>query len=122
MIKLEQPKPLLDDIRDYAETRKILYMNYWNVYRKDYGNIHKYWILYDIYTYIIEKNDIYLRNPQLIENIDIEYIKFEPIKIRKGHNLIKRLDSRINIIWGLLLPNERNDFIIKMREENIIQK
>jgi len=117
----KQPKTLLDDIRDYVETRQMLYMDYSKVYRKDYGNIYKYWVLYDIYTYIID-NRHYLSDSQLMKNIEIEYIKFEPIKTRKGQTAIKRLSSRINIVWGLLLLNERNNFIIKMREENIIPK
>jgi hypothetical protein len=117
MTTLYQPKHLLDDIRDYVETRQTLldfYSNFWTVYyRKNYGSIYRYWVLYDIYTYIIKNND-YLRDSQLIQNIEIEYINFSHIKTRK------RLNSRINTVWGLLLPNERNHFIIQMREENII--
>jgi hypothetical protein len=114
----EQPKQLLQDIRDYVETRQTVlhfYMNFWNIYKKNYGNIYRYWVLYDIYTYIIKNNDS-LRDSQIIQNIEIEYIRFGYIHIRK------RLISRINIVWGLLLPNERNHFIIQMREENVIPK
>jgi hypothetical protein len=114
----QQPKQLLQDIRDYVETRQTVlhfYMNFWNIYKKNYGNIYRYWVLYDIYTYIIKNNDS-LRDSQIIQNIEIEYIQFGYIHIRK------RLISRINIVWGLLLPNERNHFIIQMREENVIPK
>jgi hypothetical protein len=108
----------IKDIRDYVETRQTMldfYKNFWTIYRKNFGNIYRYWVLYDIYTYIIKNNDS-LRDSQIIQNIEIEYINFAHIKTRK------KLNSRIKTLWGLLLPNERNNFIIQMHEENIIPK
>jgi len=118
IILLQQPKQLLDDIRDYVATRQTMldfYKNFWTIYRKNFGNIYRYWVLYDIYTYIIKNNNS-LRDSQIIQNIEIEYINFAHIKTRK------KLNSRINTLWGLLSPNDRNNFIIQMREENIIPK
>jgi hypothetical protein len=119
-----QNKPLLEDIKNFNETKKIvleLYYNYWIVYFNEEVHEDKYWLINDLiaffnnyeatmYGYTEKFYNIFRRNQSLqsCETIN-NYV-----------NLLedKQVDSQINILWALLTPKERSDIIVSMQESN----
>ena len=112
-----QNKDLLNDIVDYNKTKQQvleLYHTFWIIY-VDAGELEdKYWLLNDIIIhandnkptnkgYVERFYDIFGRNSQLHtkENIDNYIFNLEN----------KCVETQINIVWGLLLHNERVDII-----------
>jgi len=119
-----QNKVLLEDIESYTNTKdRILHLYYdlWINYMDDIEPEDKYWIINDIVAYMNENipimcgyvsnfYTIFLRNLTLKTNGDVlTYIeKLEQLST----------NTQINILWGLLLPNEREDIIIDFIERN----
>ena len=115
-----QEKKLLDDIRDYNESKKILlymYHQYWNIEMGHYfigEDNYLHWLLNDIFAYANEYNpsrdgynekfyEIFKRNKLLLSKQQIDnYI-----------DLLEKKDllTQINILIGLLTIKER-DYII----------
>jgi hypothetical protein len=112
-----QNKLLLEDIQNYTKTKDIilqLYYDLWINYMDDVVPEDKYWIINDIIAYVNEDRatmcgyvnnfyTVFLRNLSLKTNGDVlTYIE----------NLeLLSVNTQINILWGLLLPNEREDII-----------
>jgi hypothetical protein len=112
-----QNKLLLEDIQNYTKTKDIilqLYYDLWINYMDDVVPEDKYWIINDIIAYVNEDRatmcgyvnnfyTVFLRNLSLKTNGDVlNYIE----------NLeLLSVNTQINILWGLLLPNEREDII-----------
>ena len=112
-----QNKLLLEDIQNYTKTKDRilqLYYDLWINYMDDVVPEDKYWIINDIIAYVNEDRatmcgyvnnfyTVFLRNLSLKTNGDVlNYIE----------NLeLLSVNTQINILWGLLLPTEREDII-----------
>ena len=112
-----QNKVLLEDIQNYTKTKDRilqLYYDLWINYMDDVVPEDKYWIINDIIAYVNEDRatmcgyvnnfyTVFLRNLSLKTNGDVlNYIE----------NLeLLSVNTQINILWGLLLPTEREDII-----------
>lgn len=120
-----QNKPLLNDIKNYKETKDIISELYYNYWILGFGEIEpedKYWIINDLvafannyqatmYGYVEQFYNIFRRNLHLqtYEEIDVYLSVLQN----------KPVDSQINIIWSLLTPSERTEFIdIFQQEQN----
>jgi hypothetical protein len=112
-----QNKTLLHDIKNYAESKKILsnyYYNYWIIFIQSQEPQDKYWLVNDLFAYANNYNpsmygyveqfyNIFKRNTFLQTNQDID---------RYILNLEKKDATRqINVFLGMLTPNQRNDII-----------
>ena len=107
-----QPKLLLNDIENINIIKNNLLQKYWDCWEDDESN---YWLVNDIFSFANEYHasmygyrkkyyDIFLRHTCVKSNLQVhKYIK----------NLGGRaIGSQINILLGLLTPDERNEFII----------
>jgi len=121
-----QDKTLLDDIKNYNQTKFIilkLYQNYWLDEMNETEPEDKWWLINDLFGYTNHYNatmygyienfyNIFRRNSQL--NIKTtQNINFYLVNLQK-----KEVDVQINIFWGLFTPEERNDFIEIFLSEN----
>jgi len=113
-----QNKPLLEDIKNYNESKELildLYYNYYIVNLEETEPEDKYWIVNDLigfinnyqatmYGYVENFYNIFRRNQylQTCESINSYVSNLET----------KPVDSQINIFWALLTPKERNEFIV----------
>lgn len=120
-----QNKSLLNDIKNYKETKdriSELYYNYWVL---DLGVMEpedKYWIINDVfafannykatmYGHVENFYNIFRRNLYLQTHKDIHVY----LSILQN----KPPSSQINIVWSLLTPRERIEFIdIFQQEQN----
>lgn len=110
-----QSNHLLEDIKHNYITKELLYTFYFNYWLSTHDEIeYKYWLFNDIlgytnsnqatmygYTdefYSIMSRNIILTKKQKIDKY-IESLEHKPV------------DSLINIFWGLLTIQEREDFI-----------
>ena len=113
-----QNKNLLEDIVNYKNTRvKIdeIYYNFWIIYLENENPEDKYWMINDLFIYANDYNPtingyvekfygIFYRNTRLQSIIAVnKYVE----QLEK-----KQVNSQINILWGLLIPTERNAIII----------
>ena len=114
-----QNKNLLNDIRNYTETRSLLlkiYYEYWIIDAESQDSEEDTnWLINDImlytnndkatmYGYVDNFYNIFKRNVSLHTNNNIDkYI----INLYK-----KTAKTQINIVLGLLTMNERNDVIV----------
>ena len=117
-----QNKKLLEDIQNYNETKYILYNYYYSLWIDFYGENEpedKYWLINDLIAYsndfhatmngyVNKFYDIWSRNIFLKTRQEID-IYFEKIER-------KNVMSQINIILGLLTPEERDEIIINFHE------
>jgi hypothetical protein len=113
-----QNKPLLEDIKNYNETKELildLYYNYWIVNLEETDPEDKYWFVNDLigfinnyqatmYGYTDNFYNTFRRN---------QYLQtYEDINKYVSNLETKPVDSQINIFWALLTPKERNEFIV----------
>jgi hypothetical protein len=113
-----QNKNLLEDIVNYKNTRvKIdeIYYNFWIIYLENENPEDKYWMINDLFIYANDYNPtingyvekfyrIFYRNTRLQSITTVnKYVE----QLEK-----KQVNSQINILWGLLIPTERNAIII----------
>ena len=110
---------LLEDIKNYHETKKEIikkYYDLWITQHKYPEPYHKNWLINNLYRYIncyqaanigytYRFYNIWFRNKNLKTKKDVD--KFFK-KIQK-----KDVNTEINILWGLL-NNEERDFIIRI--------
>jgi hypothetical protein len=121
-----QKKDLLDDIKNYTESKTILsnyYYNYWIIFIQSQEPQDKYWLVNDLfayannynpsmYGYVEEFYNIFKRNTFLQSNQDIDrYI----LNLEK-----KDVTSQINVFLGMLTPNQRNDIITNCSHYSIL--
>jgi len=120
-----QSKELTEDIKNYHESKQILFNKYhktWIINYTECKPSDKEWIINDLYRYINKNKptidgyvddlyDIFCRkfNRKTEEHI-CEYIKRIREYIHKLDN--KQLNTQINFYWGLLNSKERNEFIL----------
>ena len=105
-----QNKTLLNDIKNYTETKiKVLLVcsNYFAI-NDDVAVENE--LLYTLFDYIYMTSNIhkyiqvFTRNSQLKTRFDVyNYV----VNLQK-----KTVNTQINIIWGLLTQEERNDIIV----------
>jgi hypothetical protein len=112
-----QNKDLLNDIKNYSETKLFLmnyYYNYWILFISTEEPEDKYWLINNIFIYansnvptmngyVKKFYDIFKRNTYLKNNQDVEryLVNFEK----------KDVTSQINIFLGLMTLQERIEFI-----------
>ena len=115
---------LLEDIKNFNKTKKIvleLYYNYWIVYFNEEVHEDKCWLINGLiaffnnyeatmYGYTEKFYNIFRRNQSLQSNETINNY-FSLLED-------KQVDSQINILWSLLTPKERSDIIVSMQENN----
>lgn len=113
-----QNKEILNDIKNYSETKTMLsnyYYNYWIIFLQSEKPQDKYWLINDIFAYANNYNptmygynenfySIFKRNTSLKSNQVIDkYI----LNLEKKH-----IDSQINVFLGFLTPKERKEFTV----------
>jgi hypothetical protein len=112
-----QNKELLEDIKNYNKTKCILYNYYYNLWINFYGENEpedKYWLINDLIAYSNDYHatmngyvnkfyNIWHRNFffKTREEIDIYFEKIQK----------KEVESQINILLGLMMPEERDEVI-----------
>ena len=108
-----QNKELLVDIKNYSKTKNevyIIYYNYWILALGEEEPEDKNWIINDIFRY--------LNNYQLLETMYSKYIYdiftrnvyIKDIKKYINNFQKKKVNTQINIFWGLLTCLERELF------------
>ena len=118
-----QDKQMLEDIRNFLETRETLfrlYSKYWVGTGYETEEESRNWLINDLsgyansykgtgYGYVYKFYNIFMRNFMLnyIEKIE-KYVK-------KVDN--KNVRTQINIYLGLFSPKERNDVILVINEK-----
>lgn len=117
-----QNKKLLDDIKNYYDTKPaiiVLYDEYWkkNLDDPDYSEHHAYdWLINDLFAY---SNDYY---PGMYGFVKSFYNIFRRClflkKIKEINKYVSKLEKKstitqINIFWGLFTPEERMLFCIE---------
>tara|TARA_B100000686_G_C16737339_1_gene944450 strand:+ start:124 stop:579 length:456 start_codon:yes stop_codon:yes gene_type:complete len=118
-----QSETLLKDIRNYSKTINLirnLYYQYWTVY-KGYSEIEGKWqLINDIERYA--NNDI----PTMLSFIDkFRHIWFRNFTLNNNDEfdnfiekfVLKSTPTQINMFWGILIPQERHEFIDKIFNE-----
>jgi hypothetical protein len=118
-----QNKKLLNDIVDYKKSKSVifeLYYNFWFI--QEMNQAHKDWLINDLFSYA--NNDqatmfgytddfykLFSRNTRLTSKKKVDkYVQ----------NLeTKEIDTQINVFWGLLLPEDRNDMIEEMKKRMV---
>jgi len=112
-----QSSDLCKDIHSYIKSRRhimYLYDQFWTVDMGDCENKYKNWLANDIVSYINNQQgtmygfvdnfyNVFYRNLQLKNS---EYIECYFNKLESNS-----VDTEINILWGLLLPEERDHII-----------
>lgn len=119
-----QNKDLLYDITNYKKTKTILsdlYYDYWIVNMQSQTEEDLNWLFNDLVAYMNNYNatmfgyvdtfyNIFRRNRFLQTNEQIDHYVF---------SLVKRdVSTQINILLGLLNPDERYDIIVGFLETN----
>ena len=114
-----QSKILLNDIKNYNKTKKIVYNYYYNRHKnelEDYPNADMNWLSNDISCYL--NNDV-----GTMWSIEDKYIntmrRFIGNNIKSNQELSdmikdfykKDVNSEINMYWGLMTPKERDEMI-----------
>ena len=111
-----QSSELLEDIRCFVSSKQevsCIYFRHWFDSTED--DAEKCWLINDLFAYA---NDY---NPTIFGYVDSFYNIFSRnIMLNKDNEKIKHfiinlesenLDKQINIFWGLMTPEERDDFI-----------
>jgi hypothetical protein len=113
-----QNKVLLEDIQNYTKTKDRilqLYYDLWINYMDDVEPEDKYWIINDIIAYVNDDRAI------MCGYVDKFYNIFRrKLSLKTNGDVLTYIENleqlstntQINILWGLLLPNEREDIII----------
>jgi len=122
-----QPIALQEDIRNFLESRRelyVLYYNYWSIHwGQDVVREFLFWMVNDIVIYIHTTVEKYL------EIISRAYI-FDKSgnRIRTHYQLdayrralnAEPVETQFNIYWGLLTPSERTDVSKNIRDNTQI--
>lgn len=100
-----QNKKLIDDIKNYKESKtKLLnlYYKFWIIEIQELEPEDKRWLLTDLIFYINDYNlNLSVMNLRTIDNVNIYVFELEN----------KEIEPLINILWGSLFPKDRNYFV-----------
>jgi len=122
-----QNKKLLDDIKNYYDTKQailVLYDEYWkkNLHDPDYSDFYaNEWLINDIFAY---SNNYYAGMYGFVKsfyNIFRRFLFLKKIKdIEKYVSKLEKkpVNTQINIFWGLFTPEERMLFCIEKLSMN----
>jgi hypothetical protein len=116
-----QNKMLLDDIKNYKDTKdqvSKLYYKFWIDYIEHPVPEDRNWLINDIFSYANDYKPTMYGYVEKFYNILNRNIQLDNItKMDKYVELLekKQVNTQINILWGLLLPNERRDIIVYFR-------
>lgn len=116
-----QSRILLEDIRDFHETRQIahdIYSHYWTVYAGEYISQDKRWLYNDLifqanrcypimHGYTDDFYKIWFRNPQF----QYDKQKVDRFVVHMEHD--DNLDQAINLYFGILTPLERAQLVTR---------
>jgi hypothetical protein len=115
-----QPQRLIEDIKSNFASKQIISIIYddrWNYLSEYEDNISKNWLNNDLFHYCNEDNitmhgyidrfyDLFSRHVML-QSGGIDKCKVTAFIKNTDNNVTKQ----INLIWGLLTPTERSEFI-----------
>ena len=112
-----QSKELTEDIKNFHESKQIIYKvyhNYWIFHYQQNEPADKEWIINDLYGFY--NRGTATNNGYVNEFYDLFFRKFNMLtkeQVNKYTAILdnKSLDSQINFFWGLLNLKERNEFI-----------
>ena len=113
-----QSKELTEDIKNYYESKKILFSTYYKIWIVEYQENEpsdKEWIINDLYRY--SNKDFLTMNGYVDEFYELFFRKFNIQTKEQVNNYIaildnKSLNTQINVFLTLLNPKERNEFMI----------
>ena len=114
-----QPKILLDDIKNYHETKKIIDNYYYNKYEDElegYPKADRNWLANDICCYLNNNVAMMLSIEDKYINTMRRFIGNNSKPNQELSDMIKwysNLDSNseINMYWGLMTSEERDEMI-----------
>jgi len=118
-----QDPRLCEDIKDYYDTLTYLYEYYYSIYIMEWGETEpedKNWLINDIYGYMNDYYPICLGYRKRLCDIINRSFVYRYWSNRNMRNMIdkfvgslnkKGVGCEINLLWGLLSPEERNHFI-----------
>jgi hypothetical protein len=105
---------LLADIRDYLRSLDYIQYYYFDKYMENGFDEYLYWMVHDIFGYIAffsYDEDRSLYNTfwrRAIQCSQLTLDKLSEYIYRLEHNSV---DTQIRLLWGLLYPEERADYI-----------
>jgi hypothetical protein len=117
-----QPNVIMNDIKNYKETKELivsLYYNYWIVNFEEAEPEDKYWLINDLVLFI--NNDQATMNGY-VENFYNIFRRNQCLQTCESiNNYVSNLETKsvttqINIIWSLLTPKERTEFLVSFQE------
>ena len=109
-----QSPGLLADIRDYQTSLDFIQYYYFEKYFENGYDDYLYWMIHDIFGYIAFFSYDHDRNlynafwRRAIQCSNMTLDKLSEYIYRLESN---RIDTQIRLLWGLLYPAERADFI-----------
>jgi len=112
-----QNKTLLDDIKNYTETKEKVFEVYHNFWITHLGGIaveDKLWLLSNIFSYINDYQAImygYVDNFYNVFFRNLSLRTIDDVTHFLNYLKIQNANTQINIIWGLLISTERNEVI-----------
>tara|TARA_B100000809_G_C14762740_1_gene396436 strand:+ start:175 stop:612 length:438 start_codon:yes stop_codon:yes gene_type:complete len=114
-----QPKILLNDIKNYHETKKIIDNYYYNKFEyqlEGYPKADRNWLANDICCYLNNNVAMMLSIEDKYINTLRRFIGNNSKSNQDLSNMIKwysNLDSNseINMYWGLMTPEERDEMV-----------
>lgn len=113
-----QSKELTEDIKNYYESKQIIFNKYYTFWIVEYqGSVpsDKEWLINDLYRYY--NKDFATIYGYIDEFYELFFRKFNIQTKEQVNNFIsvldnKSLDTQINVLLTLLNPKERNEFIL----------
>jgi len=116
-----QSKTLICDIQNYDTSKQqiiYIYDTFWTNYMREAEHEYKNWIVNDIISYMNDyQGTMYGYTPKFhtfINRVNLQQLN-RVLDVNTFNTIIenKEIDTQINILWGLLLPQERNEIICR---------